>query len=108
MKAIYAIIDIVAMQIIGNSMIEASPAAAIRTFGDLASDNRTIVGAHPADFNLVCLAYINSYNGAESAQRKGDPTSGDTHAEPEIIITGKAWLATQTAAADGPKLVPEA
>lgn len=81
MEKIYAIYDTVAKAIIGQLQLLRHDAAAVRFFGDVASQKQTIVGQHPADFELISLG-----------------TLGEAEfifAEREVIITGTAWLAMQ-------------
>lgn len=38
-------------------------AVAIRSFGDVVSDDRTPLGKHPEDYDLVLFGYYDRYNG---------------------------------------------
>lgn len=78
---IYAIRDNVAEQIIGTLIMLKHEAAAVRSFGDIASMPESIVGKHPADFDLVQLGYITHTHQLEPDYR--------------LVITGAAWLAAQ-------------
>lgn len=44
-----------------------SDAAAVRAFGDILADNRTMVGRHPEDYQLVRLGYFDHLHGSVSA-----------------------------------------
>lgn len=80
-NAIYAITDNIANTIHGGLITQKHDAAAIRFFGDVANDHQTLLYRHPQDFDLVRLGYITHNNQLEPAY--------------EIIITGKAWRASQ-------------
>lgn len=94
---IYCVMDRVADAVAGQIFTQHGHPAAIRLFTDLLSDQRTTPGQHPADFDLVCLGYL-----SERAIRHNDPYTPDLEigiavgrANPEMILTGAAWLATQ-------------
>jgi len=81
MKLLYVIRDVVA-ETIGPIMTFAADAAAIRSFGDVASDPQTNVYRHTADFELVCLGSVTDY--------------GEIDADaPRVVITGAQWKAAQ-------------
>lgn len=88
--AIYAILDTVANDLVGMFPLQIfkAPAAAVRYFSDAAANEKTQIGQHPEDFTLVCLGYLTDNHTIEANQ------------EPEIIITGKAWLAARPQATD--------
>ena len=79
--ALYAVRDLVAGMIVGVIQLHRHEAAAIRTFGDIASMPDSLVRLHPADFDLIRLGYL------------GD----DQQIEPDfaVVITGAQWAATQ-------------
>lgn len=85
---VYAVIDRVANILIGGLQIHKHPAPAVRTFTDAATMEGSIIALHPADFDLVQLGHILEDHTIEP--------------EFEIILTGAAWLASQT---QEPKLV---
>lgn len=94
---IYAIWDNISMMIIGQLMIFKHPAAAIRTFSDIAQGQDSQVGRHINDYDLVQLGYLTE---------QGEITPLLPR---ETIITGKAWAAAQAPSpAGGPELVREA
>lgn len=78
-KKIYAIYDTMAQAITGPLWTFGHDAAAIRTFNDLASDNRTEIAKHPADYNLILLGEL------------VDETTILPHSE--TILEGSQWLA---------------
>lgn len=54
--------------------------AAIRAFRDMVRDKRSVIGQHPADFQLVRIGYFNPSTGdIYSAQKDG---------KPEVILSG--------------------
>ncbi|WNK14108.1 MAG: nonstructural protein [Microvirus sp.] len=80
---IYAIKDTLADTIIGGLHLFKHDAAAIRFFGDVASEKNTIVNKHVSDHELVHLGSL-------------DETSGSLVADHRVIMTGAAWLAAST------------
>lgn len=80
---LYALRDKVADAILPNIMLFPHDAPAVRTFGDILSNQRSDIGQHPNDFDLVTLGKINLESG---------------EIEPYImhtVITGQAWLFAQ-------------
>lgn len=54
--------------------------AAVRAFRDMVRDKRSVIGQHPADFQLVRIGYFNPSTGdLYSAQKDG---------KPEVILSG--------------------
>lgn len=85
-STLYAVLDLVADNIIGGIQLHRHEAAAIRTFGDIASAENSLVHMHPTDFALVRLGHLT-----------------DTHElEPDyaVVLTGVQWLAAQQPQAD--------
>lgn len=82
---IYAVRDTVADAIVGGLQLHRADAAAIRTFGDIASQRDSIVAMHPGDFELVCLGSIDGLSITPDAR---------------VVITGAQWLAAQQPATD--------
>ena len=82
-KSIYAIVDTKAETIIGGLHLFAHEAAAVRFFGDIASDAQTMVARHIGDHQLLELGEI-------------DETTGDIRPDSRVVITGAAWKAAQT------------
>lgn len=98
-RGLYAIYDTIAEEYIGAPIytFPAAPAA-IRFFTDILADKQTSVGNHPQDYELHQLGFLQSV----------DPVIAEHR---EVILTGKAWLATQpqpTAAAPQLQLKREA
>lgn len=54
--------------------------SAVRAFRDMVRDKRSIIGQHPADFQLVRIGYFNPFTGEIFSAQKGG--------KPEVIITG--------------------
>lgn len=104
--AIYAVLDVKAECIIGNVFTDKAPASAIRTFGDLLKDTRTIVGMHPEDFNLICLGCLDANNNLRGLGQATD--SGVAIITHDLVITGRALYAAQNPEPSGPELVKEA
>lgn len=78
---IYAIYDNVAQQITGHLIVMRAHAAAIRMFTDVAKDPQTSLSRHTQDYDLVQLGHLTLDNTIVP--------------DYQIILTGKAWQATQ-------------
>lgn len=81
---IYAVIDTKADAIVGGLQLHRADAAAIRAFGDIASDPQTIIARHPEDFELRRLGFIDINNEIVTPSTESD-----------TIITGAQWKAAQ-------------
>lgn len=79
MKKLYAILDRAAPGVLGGVHVFPSDTAAIRFFGDLVSDPNTMMGRHPKDHDLLCIASMDDENGELL-----------TEGFPSVIITGAA------------------
>lgn len=82
-KGIYAIRDSKAETIIGGVHLFAHQAAAVRFFGDIASDSQTMVARHINDHELLYLGQI------------AEETGVIVSVVPELVISGAAWKAAQ-------------
>lgn len=87
MKRIYIIWDKLAMEAVGIMKLHlyAHDAAAIRFFGDIASDKQSTVSRHPADYELHCIGNFDSREQEMLTPMK----------RPVVVITGEQWLAAQ-------------
>lgn len=83
MKKIYAVRDVVA-EAVGPLLSLAGDSAAIRTFGDVASDPQTNVNRHVADYELICCGDVHDDGRIEANEY------------PRVVITGVQWKAAQT------------
>lgn len=84
---IYAIYDTKAQLYVGGLQLHRHDAAAVRVFDDLARDNQTLIGRHPADFNLLLLGHLEDDNCMTSnAEDLND------HEHP-VIMNGTQWAA---------------
>jgi hypothetical protein len=83
-KGIYAIRDVTAQSVVGGLHLFVAPAAAIRFFGDIASDPQTMVSRHILDHELICCGALDEETGAIS------------QTGPDVVISGAAWKAAQT------------
>lgn len=83
-RILVAILDIVAQEFVGIVTIHRHTAAAVRMFVDVASadPNQSAVARHPEDHDLIQLGYLDDDN-------KLVP-------EHELLIAGKAWVASTT------------
>lgn len=81
---LYAIVDLLAQQIIGGVQVHKADAPAIRTFGDIATQQNSIIAMHPKDFSLVKIGELYS-----------DHTIA-AFSSPVTVIDGSSWLAAQT------------
>lgn len=80
---IYAIVDLKADAIIGGLQLHRADAAAIRAFGDIASNPETIVSKHPEDYELRRLGWLTLENEIEQSIL-------------ECVISGAQWKAAQS------------
>lgn len=86
MKRLYAILDTAAAMIIGGVHVFPNDAPAIRFFGDLVADPQTMMGRHPKDHQLLCIASLDEEDGSLL-----------TEGFPQVVITGDAMKAAQLA-----------
>lgn len=80
-RTIYAILDLVANDIIGGLHIHRHEAAAIRFFSDIANMPDSNINRHPADFQLVQLGHLNEKHQIVENYK--------------LVITGAQWAAAQ-------------
>lgn len=80
---IYVILDTLSDQVIGGLQLHKHDAVAIRTFGDIAGRQDSVVHLHPADYQLVRLGYLTASN--------------DLEPDRAVIMTGAQWAAIQEA-----------
>lgn len=80
---LYAIYDTVARAIVGGVHVCQRDEVAIRLFGDVASDNQTMIARHPSDYELLYLGEL------------GDGAAGICvpTVAPVVVLTGAALLA---------------
>lgn len=83
MKQIYGIFDLIAQELVGNIMMQAADASAIRTFTDIAENDKQFA-RHLHDFNLVCLGSL-------------DLRTCEIVAEYRTILAGSVLAATRAA-----------
>lgn len=105
MKNIYCIKDNKAEAFVANVDVQGLDAVAIRTFGDIASDQRTGIYAHVEDYDLYCLGSFDEQQGIVS--HKKDIYNHSLQDEeqyngikPRLVITGKQWRDMQPMARD--------
>lgn len=79
---IYAIVDKKADDIIGGLALHKHEAAAVRSFTDVASSDKTMINRHPEDYELVCLGGITENHTIIATER------------PIVVLTGAAWAAS--------------
>lgn len=79
-KLIYAIIDMIAEDIIGTLITQNNDAGAIRIFNDVASDPQSWVHKHPEDYILVELGTLT-----------GETTIIPNQLGHRVVVTGQAW-----------------
>lgn len=96
-KRLYVIYDLVAESMVGQLLMFAADAAAVRFFGDVCVDPQTMVARHVEDHELRFVGVVDEESGAVSS------------APVAVVLSGKAWkAATDAARANGPELVKEA
>lgn len=78
-SGLYAVYDTVADMIIGGLQVFRHDAAAVRFFNDVASIENSMVGKHPADFQLLRLGWMDD--------------SGGIDAERDVLMEGAQWAA---------------
>lgn len=83
MRLLCTIVDRLA-ESVGPVMVYPAVPAAIRAFGDVATDSSTMVFRHPEDFDLIQIASID--------ERTGELTA---NLPPKVLLTGVAWKAAQ-------------
>lgn len=89
MKKLYAILDVVA-NAMGPIMVQRHDSAAIRTFGDIASHEKSDIRKHVTDYKLVCLGHLDDDTHTVSGFASG----------PVDVLTGEQWLAAQAEVTD--------
>lgn len=103
----YAVRDRVAMAYIGGVQLFANDAVAVRMFGDVAGEPKSIVGAHVGDHELHAVGVFDTQLGVVLSspvefQRVDGGADQLSFFQPRVVITGEAWLASQ---ARGPERV---
>lgn len=81
-RSVFCIYDRVAEAWIGQLLVDRHPAPVTRMFHQLLGDKNTQLAAHPADYNLLHIGFVEDSGKLWSV----DPT---------IIATGAAWLSAQ-------------
>lgn len=79
---IYAIFDTVAGQVLGGLYFHKHEAAAIRFFSDVAMMDKSQVGQHPGDYELIRLGWIAQDNKTIVADYV-------------MVLSGAKWAAAQ-------------
>lgn len=81
---LFQLYDTVAQQVIGPIIPAPHAAPAVRHFVDLLKDKTTTLSAHPGDYSLLRIGTQDELTGVLTPQ------------SPVAVLTGAAWLATQT------------
>lgn len=84
-RSLFIIYDLVAQNLIGQVVLERHPAPVIRLFHQLLADKNTQLAAHPKDYNVVHIGFI-------------DDDGQLTPIAPLTVATGEGWLAAQETA----------
>lgn len=84
-QGLYVIHDTVAEHIVGFITVHKHDAAAIRMFVDVAAAPNSSIAAHPEDYQLVRVGYI-------------DVSTLKITTEHSVVLSGKAWAAARDAA----------
>ncbi|WNK13261.1 MAG: nonstructural protein [Microvirus sp.] len=79
-KRLYMVYDLIASTVLPTVILESADAPAMRSFNDALANSQSLLGQHPADFNLLCIGEVTD-------QGILLPT-GDL----PVIATGAAWL----------------
>lgn len=83
-KRLYTVYDMVAGTIVGDILQALNDAPAIRAFHDALKTPNSLIGQHPADFQLLNVGIIDD-DGAIYIQDNGKT----------VVATGAAWLESQ-------------
>lgn len=87
-RSMFVIYDKVAEAFVGQVIIDRHPAPVCRLFHQLLADKQTNLAAHPKDYVVSHVGYIED--------------SGRVWAiDPYIVATGEAWLAAQESNSNG-------
>lgn len=81
-RAVYAIRDDVAHDLIGGLHIYKHPAEAVRFFTDIANLPNSAIAKHPKDYSLVRLGYLTD--------------SFELVADAAVLLSGDVYFAAQT------------
>lgn len=84
-RCMFVIYDRVAEAFIGQVIVEKHPAPACRLFSDLLADSKTFMHAHPTDYDLLQVAFIEEDGRVEA------------FSTPDVVMTGASWVATNSA-----------
>lgn len=82
-RRLYQVMDRVADAVLGPVIVEKTDGTAIRIFHDALSDQRSMLGQHPRDFDLVLIGYQDERTGTLDPQ------------QPQVIATGYGWVEHQ-------------
>lgn len=85
-RQIYAVLDLVAQDIIGGLMLFPHDAPVIRIFTDGLADPSTTLNKHPDDFALVSLGEVTS---------EGSDIELSGYSKYRVVLTGTAWKSMQ-------------
>lgn len=91
---LYTVLDIISRQLIGGIQLHRHPAAAVRMFTDALKDPKTILAAHPEDFELILVGYMSD----------DDQTIEPMNA---VVLEGRAWAMSQTPPEETPNTPPQ-
>lgn len=89
-KALYAIRDNMAQEVLGGVHVFAHDAVAVRFFMDIAADVGNMIHRHPQDHELVRVGYIETETGVIEG-----------HEVPVSVVTGATLVAMQEANKNG-------
>lgn len=89
-RQIYAVLDLVAQDIVGGLMLFPHDAPVIRIFTDGLADPSTTLNKHPDDFALVCLGEVVA---------EGSDIELSGYNRYRTVLTGTAWKSMQAAQA---------
>ena len=96
---LYGIRDTLASAFIGTPLLFRHDAPAVRFFMDLAKDEKSAVGQHLSDHELVDLGAFEESTGHvfDQAMQKEDGSMLYTASKPRVVITGPQLLAASEA-----------
>lgn len=91
MKFIYAVLDLVAKELVGLQMYTLftfrTDEQAIRYFTDITNDPSSVLHKHVADYDLICVGVVD--------EKDPDNIALVAEEKPRVVISGAALVALQ-------------
>lgn len=104
---LYCLYDLVSESVVGPPIVQKGDAPAIRVFHNVLQDENSIMGKHPADFNLVCVGAQNAETGAIMFALEKDANAGEVvYSGQRVVATGAAWVSQRMADSQAQTVLP--